>query len=132
MMGQLRHFCPAGRPDHDEWLYAWYMRLTGNLGYARLVVTHALVAAGFVRVIFVKPPTPVWVGGNSLSGDWRPVWMTVGAAAIYVAFVAITAVVPTLQGWFDLDALRQPEDYLVIALAVTLWAIIARTLWRLL
>ena len=113
-------------------LYAWYLWETADLEYARLVVTHALVAAGLVRVIFVKPPTPFWVGGNTLSGDWRPVWMTVGAAALYIAFVAITAAVPTFQGWFNLDVLDSGQDYLIIALAVALWAIITRTLWRLL
>jgi magnesium-transporting ATPase (P-type) len=133
MIDQLRHFVlPAALTTMvlAVSLYAWYLRITANLEYARLVVTHALVATGFVRVIFVKPPTRFWVGGNPLSGDWRPVWMTVGAAAIYVAFVAITAAVPTFQGWFDLNALQRPEDYLVIALAVVLWAFITRTLWR--
>jgi magnesium-transporting ATPase (P-type) len=135
MIDQLRHFVlPAAVTTTilAVSLYAWYLWLTADLEYARLVVTHALVAAGFVRVIFVKPPTPFWVGGNSLSGDWRPVWMTVGAAAVYITFVAITAAVPTFQGWFDLDALHRPEDYLVIALAVAVWAVITRTLWRLL
>jgi cation-transporting ATPase E len=135
MLAQLRHFVlPAGLTTMvlAVSLYAWYLRTTADLEYARLVVTYALVAAGFVRVIFVKPPTPFWVGGNTLSGDWRPVWMTAGAAAIYIAFVAIVAAVPTFQGWFDLDALRRPEDYLIVALAVALWAAITRTLWRLL
>jgi cation-transporting ATPase E len=135
MVAQLRHFVlPAGLTTMvlAVSLYAWYMQATADLEYARLVVTHALVAAGFVRVIFVKPPTPFWVGGNSLSGDWRPVWMTLGAAAIYVAFVAITAAVPTFQGWFDLDALNGVQDYLVIAGAVALWAFMTRALWRLL
>ena len=49
-----------------------------------------------------------------------------------VRFVAITAAVPTFQGWFDLDALHRPEDYLIVALAVALWAVITRTLWRVL
>jgi magnesium-transporting ATPase (P-type) len=113
-------------------LYVWFLRTTSNLEYARVAVTHALVAAGFVRVIFVKPPTRAWVGGNSLSGDWRPVWMTLGAAAVYALFVAITAAVPTFQGWFDLDALPRPQDYLIITAAVAVWALITRFLWRLL
>jgi hypothetical protein len=58
--------------------------------------------------------------------------MTVGAAALYIAFVAITAAVPTFQSWFNLDVLDSGQDYLIIALAVALWAIIIRTLWRLL
>ena len=113
-------------------IYAWYVQLTSDIEYARLVVTHALVVAALIRVVFVKPPTPAWVGGNPLCGDWRPVWMTTIAGLIYVVFVAITAAVSTFQGWFDLDALKQPQDYLFIIVSVGLWAIVTRTLWRLL
>jgi magnesium-transporting ATPase (P-type) len=135
MVTQLIHFVlPAALTTTllAVTLYVWFLRTTANLEYARVAVTHALVAAGFVRVIFVKPPTPAWVGGNSFSGDWRPVWMTLGAAAVYALFVAITAAVPTFQGWFDLDALPRPQDYLIIAAAVAVWALITHLLWRLL
>ena len=135
MVRQLAHFVlPAAMTTTllAVALYVWYLCTTSNLEYARVAVTHALVAAGFVRVIFVKPPTPAWVGGNTLSGDWRPVWMTLWAAVIYVLFVAITAAVPTFQGWFDLDALPRIQDYLIVAAAVTVWAFVTRALWRLL
>jgi magnesium-transporting ATPase (P-type) len=135
MVDQLVHFVlPAAMTTTllAVVLYVWYLRTTSNLEYARMAVTHALVAAGFVRVIFVKPPTPAWVGGNTLSGDWRPVWMTLWAAVIYALFVAITVAVPTFQGWFDLDALPRLQDYLIVAVAVTVWAFVTRALWRLL
>lgn len=43
-------------------------------------------------------------------------------------FVAITAAVPIFQEWFDLTSLSHPQDYLVIAAATGLWAIVTLTL----
>ena len=135
MTRQLIHFImPAALTTAllSTSIYAWIIYTTSDPEYGRLVVTHALVAAALLRVIFVKPPTKRWVAGNPLCGDWRPVWMVCGAAILYAAFLAITAAVPTFQGWFDLNTLKHPLDYLFVMLAVGIWAILTRTLWRLL
>ena len=113
-------------------VFYWFSRITADQVEANLAVTYALIGAGLLRIIFVNPPTTAWVAGNSLSGDPRPVWMTVWVAVVFLLFVAITAAVPLFQEWFHVYWLAQPQYYLIVALAVGVWAIVTWSLWRLL
>jgi cation-transporting ATPase E len=93
---------------------------------AQTTLTTFLVLCGLFLVIFVEPPTPWWVGGNRLSGDWRP---TLLAAGMMGAFVAITLLAP-LRALFVLSPLG-PRDLLLVAVALVIWLFVVRATWRL-
>ena len=44
----------------------------GALLVAQTALTTVCVFCGLLLVVFSKPPTPAWTGGDELSGDWRP------------------------------------------------------------
>ena len=80
---------------------------------------------GILLIPFVEPPTKAWVGGDVLSGDWRPTLLAAGMLALY----AVVTVVLVLRAFFDLTLLR-PWDYLLIGAVVVVWAFVLRFLWR--
>jgi cation-transporting ATPase E len=102
-----------------------YLQAMDNLDVARTALTTTTVLCGLVLIPFVEPPTPSWVGGDKLSGDKRP---TVLALVMLTVF-GLIMFVPSLRESFDLIPLR-PLDYASIALAVVLWAIVLRLIWR--
>jgi cation-transporting P-type ATPase E len=109
--------------------------LTGNsadgsspadaLAIAETALTTFLVCTGLVLIIFVQPPTRWWVGGNPLSGDWRPTWLATGLLLVFV----IISLVPGLRSLFLLSPLTVQEYALVLGMVV-LWLLIVRWIWR--
>jgi cation-transporting ATPase E len=93
--------------------------------FAQTALTIVLVSCGLLLVVFAEPPTPVWTGGDTLSGDWRP---TLLALLLLLAFVAILAI-PPLRDFFDLAPLRT-LDYVILGLVTIVWAIFQRWIWR--
>jgi cation-transporting ATPase E len=89
------------------------------------VLTIISVVCGLLLVPFVQPPSRMWVGGNPLSGDWRPALL---ALALLAAFGVILAV-PPLRAFFELTPLPLGL-YLVIACVAALWALALRWIWR--
>ncbi|MFN2138444.1 MAG: HAD-IC family P-type ATPase [Candidatus Promineifilaceae bacterium] len=99
---------------------------TGNVAYARVLVTHLLVATGLILVIFAQPPSEFWVGGDALSGDWRP---TIMAIALWFLFMLLT-IAPFNRSLFGLYPLRASEHYLFVLVLLALWVLLLRALWR--
>lgn len=92
---------------------------------AQTALTIFTILCGLVLIPFVEPPTRFFVGGDRLSGDWRPTYMAVGIAVIFVAILAI----PSLSSLFDLAVLEWWE-YLALAGITALWAVVCRWTWR--
>lgn len=107
-------------------VYLYFLVSTQDILYAQHTLTYAMMAIGLLLIIFAEPPTVAWVGGDELSGDWRPTWLALGLFLAVVAFVAI----PPLRRFYGLALLRQPSDYVLIALVVILWAFALRYTWR--
>jgi len=107
-------------------VYLYFLVSTQDTLYAQHTLTYAMMAIGLLLIIFAEPPTAAWVGGDELSGDWRPTWLALGLFLAVVAFVAI----PPLRRFYGLALLRQPSDYVLIALVVVLWAFALRYAWR--
>ena len=103
----------AGQSIHDAQLLA------------QSALTTFAVCSGLLLVPFVVPPTRFWVGGSTLSGDWRPTLLALALLFVYVGVIAV----PPLRTFFSLTALH-PIDYLVIGAAALLWSIIQRWIWR--
>jgi cation-transporting ATPase E len=106
-------------------VYLAYLAATGDVEIARTALTTATVLCGLVLIPFVEPPTEALVGGDVLSGDWRPTLLAVGMLAL---FFVVTAV-PPLRAFFELTPLRV-WDYLLIAAVVVIWALLLRLIWR--
>ena len=106
-------------------VYLAFLQTTDDLEVARTALTMCTVLCGLVLIPFVEPPTPEWAGGDELSGDRRP---TILALAMLLLFLLIM-LVPSLREFFELTLLGA-LDYALIALAVALWAIILRFIWR--
>jgi cation-transporting P-type ATPase E len=117
---------------YSYYLINWYIPAPPGaeeiqaVNISRTALTTVVVFMGLLLVPFVEPPTPRWVGGDELSGDWRP---TVLALVMLGIFVTIKLVEP-LRVFFEL-ALLQVTDYLFLITVAILWAIVQRYIWRL-
>jgi cation-transporting ATPase E len=106
-------------------VYLAYLLTTGNVELARTALTTTTVLCGLVLIPFVEPPTQGWVGGDELSGDWRPTILAVAMLMLYGAVMLI----PDLRGFFELAPLPGP-DFLLIGSVVGAWGIALRFAWR--
>jgi cation-transporting ATPase E len=106
-------------------VYLAYLETTGSEEIARAALTTAMVLCGQTLIPFVEPPTKWWVGGDQLSGDWRPTALALGMLALYAMILAV----PPLRAFFELTLLRG-WDYLLIGGIVAAWALLLRVIWR--
>ena len=107
-------------------VYGFFFLQTRDYEYAQLAVTYAILMAGWLRVLFVQPPTPFWVGGAPLRGDRRVIWVLLGSILIFLIVISI----PLLQELIRITWLRSITDYGIVTLAAVIWAMITRTIWR--
>jgi cation-transporting ATPase E len=106
-------------------VYLGYLGSTGDVDVARTALTTATVLCGLVLIPFVEPPTPGWVAGDELSGDWRPTALALGMLGVYACVMGI----PVLRDSFELVSLRL-ADYALIGIAVLVWGLLLRFIWR--
>ncbi len=106
-------------------VYVGYLVKSGEQDVAQTAVTTTAILCGLLLICFVEPPTKAWVGGDSLSGDWRPSLVAFMMLVVYVIIV----VNPSLRSFFELVLLDQ-KDYLLIAAIAALWGFMLRFIWR--
>jgi cation-transporting ATPase E len=106
-------------------VYLAYLMRTGDVGTARSALTTVAVLCGLLLIPFVEPPTKAWVGGDVLSGDWRPTLLALGM----LAFFGLVLSVPSLRGFFELTPLGW-LDYGILVVLVAIWAVLLRAAWR--
>jgi magnesium-transporting ATPase (P-type) len=106
-------------------VYWYFLQETGRIPYAQLGLTYTLVFAGLVLVIFVRPPIRPLLGGGPQHGDLRP---TVLVLVLLVLFLVVAGI-PFTEELLKLSWLEEPDDYLVVALAVVAWALFLRFIW---
>jgi len=129
MRRSLGHFIiPAGITTSILGIVVFYLfkALYADIEYVQLVVVWALLLAAWLRVLFLLPPTKFWVGGEPLRGDKRIVWLVLIIALIF----AVIAAIPLALDLLRIAWLTSILDYVLIALAVVVWAFILRTIWR--
>jgi len=107
-------------------VYIFSLAKTGDEAYAQTTLTYITVICGILLVVFVQPPSRWWVGGDILSGDWRPAKLSLGLIALFVIILAT----PFMREFYGLTLLRHADHYLVIALAIIAWVILLRFVWR--
>ncbi len=76
-------------------------------------------------VVFVEPPTAFFVGGDIYSGDKRPTLLVIG---LFIVSFAVVVIEP-IRTFFEILVLP-PFVYLIIGVAVFLWAFVLRLAWR--
>ncbi|MFN2220238.1 MAG: HAD-IC family P-type ATPase, partial [Anaerolineae bacterium] len=64
-------------------VYLAYLATTRDVEIARTALTTVTILCGLVLIPFVEPPTKAWVGGDVLSGDWRPTLLAAGMLVLY-------------------------------------------------
>jgi hypothetical protein len=106
-------------------VYVMFLQRSGEMEYAQLVLTYALVAMGLLLVLFIKPPLQFTWGRLPVPGDLRPTVLVMASALVFV----VMTYVPLAQYFFEIAPLRQASHYLVVGLAVTAWALGVRFLW---
>lgn len=84
-----------------------------------------LVLIGLLTIVFVEPPTEWWVGGDVLSGDWKP---TILAGVLLLFFFVIHFVKPA-RDFFALHELGMLEMAVAFGAALA-WLLLVRWLWR--
>jgi cation-transporting ATPase E len=99
--------------------------LKDTLPRAQTLLTYFLTVCGLLLVIFVEPPSRFWAGGDELSGDRRPTWLTI---ALLVGLLLI-AFVPALSELFDLRPIG-PLDMVVVGMAAAVWMFLVRWAWN--
>ncbi len=107
-------------------VYLVFIETTGDWPYTQLALTYATIATGLMLVVFVQPPTEFWVGGDALSGDWRPTLLAVGLFVVLLA----SPYVPILSNFFGLAPLHSGVDRAIIAGIVLVWMGTLRLVWR--
>jgi cation-transporting ATPase E len=106
-------------------VYLAYLQATDDLLLARTALTTTTVLCGLTLIPFVEPPTPAWVGGDELSGDWRPIFLALGMLVFYGVVMGS----PSLRESFELASLRG-IDWALIAGVVLAWGVVLRFAWR--
>jgi cation-transporting ATPase E len=96
-----------------------------NYAQPRTALVTILVLCQLFLIPFLKPPTTAWVGGESLSGDWR---YSITAFILLVVYLAILFV-PPLRNFFELVPLSW-LDCLFLGLVAVEWCLILRAIWR--
>ena len=105
------------------------LKITNSrLFYAQLSVTYALLFAGWLRLLFLQPPTQFWVAGAPLRGDRQVYYVVLGTAG-FLAFLLVFPFLP-LQEWFRITWLPRISDYLLIGIMVIIWTLALRLVWR--
>ncbi len=94
-------------------------------GFTGSEIASAAIVCGLLLIPFVVPPARIWVGGNGLSGDWRPTLLALGLLLGYAVMLAL----PPLRGFFELVSLRM-SDYAVIGAIALAWGLILLWIWR--
>jgi cation-transporting ATPase E len=92
---------------------------------AQTVLSIFISYAAFLLIVFLEPPITFFTGWTTLRSDKRPAWLSLGLALIFL-FVIET---PALSGYFGMIS-AAPPIYLTLAIALPVWTLILRTLWR--
>jgi len=96
--------------------------------YAQMAVTFALLFAGWLRLLFLQPPSQFWVGGAPLRGD-RQVYRVVLGTAGFLILLILFPLLP-IDELLRITWLPRFSDYLIIGSLVVVWALVLRLIWR--
>ncbi|MGG6270717.1 HAD-IC family P-type ATPase [Leptolyngbya sp. AN03gr2] len=91
----------------------------------RTALVTILVFCELLLILFLKPPLTCWVGGESISKNWRYTIVALILGAVYLTILST----PTLRGFFELSPLSG-IDVLFLGFLALEWCFIVRWTWR--
>jgi cation-transporting ATPase E len=106
-------------------LFLFFSETSNDLEYARLAVTYGLLLAGWLRVLFVQPPTRFWAGGAPLRSDPRIFRVVIFCVLLLIGILLI----PFFNDRFYITLLASWSDFSIVVLAVIGWAMILKIIW---
>jgi len=107
-------------------VYKLFISRTGEPEYAEMAVTTALLMAGWLRVLFVQPPTSFWAVAVPLRGDRRVINLVIGSVLIFAVILAV----PLFRDLLRINFLDSVVDYGLVMIAVAIWMVLLRAIWR--
>ncbi len=116
---------PAGFSITIVTLVAYLLYNDSSLQLQRTVLTTTTMLCGLLLIIFAQHSIETWESGKQLHFDWRRVAL---AAAMLLLYVLIFPF-PSVRNFFELSTMAW-QDLLVVMVAVTIWAVTVRVLWR--
>jgi cation-transporting P-type ATPase E len=120
----LRTFGGGWGADLDLLLLRQHPSFDLALESARSALAIFMVLAGIALVVLVEPPNAWWASGDVEGGDWRPTWLALGLAAVFVLM--------NLTPLREIFALSPVNGYEVLAISVALlaWLLAVRFFWQ--
>ena len=108
-------------------VYMIFLQRTGEMAYAQIALSHALVAMGLLLVLFIKPPLRFFRGRipSIQLGDLRSILIVAVGALLWMGITTI----PLARKLLKVEPLAQPAHYLVVGEAALAWAFGVWFLW---
>jgi cation-transporting P-type ATPase E len=107
-------------------MYIAALETTDDLLLARTVLVTTSILCGIVLVAYVHPPHRWFAVVERSTGEWKPAGI---AALMIVGYILILLITP-LREFYELQILA-PQTYLAIVVAVAIWSMILRFVWKL-
>ena len=106
----------------------WWLHDHNDLMLARTILINFVIICGLTWILFVRPPHQYFAVVNTVTQDYRPMWLTLLSI---LAFISVQAV-EFVRQFFELSTLNA-QYYLLILGLTAVWAIILRAVlnWRL-
>jgi len=105
----------------------YFISITNDPVYTRLIITHALVSMGLLLVLFTRPISKWLAGGDRLTRDPRPTIMAVVLFLLWNGFVWIGLA----QKYLSVAPLASLSDYRTVWIAALIWGLVTQLVWRL-
>jgi cation-transporting ATPase E len=116
---------PAGFSITVTTLVVYLLYLDEPVQLQRTVLTTTALLCSLLIIIFAGHSVADWESGRRLSPSRRRIALALTMLAAYLVIFAI----PPLREFFELNTLSW-ENLFVVALAVAIWAVVVRVLWR--
>ena len=102
------------------YIYTLFRDLYGEITYAQIALTHALIAMGLLLILFIHPPLRFSGLARPTKRDGRPTILAVISAVLFF----ITTQIPLAQELLKIHPLESFQDYLVVIAAALVWAVV--------
>ena len=116
---------PAGFSITIVTLIVYVLYNDSSLQLQRTVLTTTTMLCGILLIIFAQHSIEAWEDGKQLHFDWRRVGLAGAMLLLYVMVFPF----PGVRDFFELSTMSW-QDLLVVMVAVTIWAVTVRGLWR--
>ncbi len=116
---------PAGFSITVVLLVVYLLYNDSALQLQRTVLTTAALVSGVLLIVFAEHSVEAWESGERLRFDYRRVLLAVAMLALYVLIFPF----PGVRAYWELNTLSW-ADLFVVLLAVLIWGVVVRGLWR--